>query len=218
MKPYAPRTSAVHDPVRHAPRPVVGLDVDGTLGDYHDWFVEFARLYFGKEIPYGYDGSVSFAKWMGVSKANYRRAKLAFRRSGLKRAMPVYKGARELTCALRSRGALVVICTSRPFLAMEVVDEDTRVWLRRNGIQYDQLLHGERKYRDLKAIYGENRIVAVMDDLEEYLVQAAVLGLPTVLRRGAHNRDVDWRTSADDLGQAQATMLELLGQWEKEYR
>lgn len=198
-------------------RPVFGLDVDGTIGMYHDHFAWFASMYFGKEIRPGYDASVSFAKWMGVSKANYRKAKLAYRRSGLKRDMPAYTDASAMVRALRARGADVIITTSRPFLALEVVEEDTRIWLRRNGIQYDGLIQGERKYRDLSRAFG-SRVFGVMDDLPEMIEQAHAASLPAILRRQPHNSNFFWSASATTIQGAQALALALLDKWETTYR
>lgn len=198
--------------------PVVGLDVDGTMGEYHNHFIWFAEMYFGKEIPRDYDGSVSLARWCGVSKQRYRQAKLAFRRSGLKRAMPAFEGASELARTIRARGARVVICTTRPFLALEVVEEDTRIWLRRNGIQYDNIINGEHKYRELVRSYGLDRIVCVLEDLPEMISQAERLSLPALLRRGKHNSEVTWKTSVGSLPEAQEVILGLLSEWKKEHR
>lgn len=194
-------------------RPVFGLDVDGTIGDYYAHFSWFASEYFGKHIPVAYDGSVSFAKWMGVSKANYRKAKLAYRRSGLKRAMPVFPHAAEFSRSLRRRGALVIVTTSRPFLALEEVEQDTRIWLRRNGIQYDGLVQGERKYRDLARAFGP-RVFGVMDDLPEMVLQADDASLPAILRSQPHNSGFNWKIRAHTLEQAQRIALSWLDTWE----
>lgn len=194
-----------------------GLDIDGTIGRYHDHFAWFASMYFGKEIRDGYDGSVSFAKWMGVSKTRYREAKLAYRRSGLKRDMPAYTDAPALSRALRSRGAEVIICTTRPFLALEVVEDDTRIWLRRNRIQYDGLINGERKYAQLARQYG-HRVFGIMDDLPEMVQQAHDWRLPAILRSQPHNSNFYWSARAHTIPGAQALALALLDRWEATYR
>lgn len=168
-------------------RPVVALDVDGTLGAYHDHFATFAAAWLGTTPHLGYDGTVPFAKWIGCSKTRYRQAKLAYRQGGLKRSMPYYPNARELTVRLRRRGAEVVICTTRPYLHLSNIEPDTVHSLRRNGIQYDGLIMGEHKYRQLCREYGRENIVMVLDDLPEQLDVALSLGLPAVMRRNDHN-------------------------------
>jgi phosphoglycolate phosphatase-like HAD superfamily hydrolase len=173
----------------HRVKPVVGLDVDGTLGDYHNHFIKFAEAYCGKEMRRDYDGRVSLAKWCGISKATYRQVKLAYRQGGMKRSMPCYPNARELTVALRKAGAEVVICTTRPYLHLSNIEPDTTHWLRRNGIQHDGLIMGEHKYRQLVREYGAENVVMVLEDLPEQIEVAKALSLPVVLRRGPHN----WR-------------------------
>lgn len=197
-------------------KPIVALDIDGTLGDYHDHFIRFASSWVGYHIPFGYDGSVPFHKWCGMSKATYRKCKLAYRRGGLKRSMPVYPGARELTVAVRKKGALVVICTTRPYLALEAVEEDTRVWLRRNGIQHDDIVQGEHKYRNLVRMYSASQVVMVLDDLPEMLEQAHSLHLPAVLRVNGHNREAEWKPWIRSLHEAQRLALELIDKYTKE--
>lgn len=169
-------------------KPVIGLDVDGTIGKYHDHFCGFAAAWLGKEPRYGYDGSVSLAKWLGISKARYRAVKLAYRQGGLKRSMPFYPHARELTVSLRRAGAEVVICTTRPYLHLSNIEPDTVESLRRNGVQYDGLIMGEHKYRQLAREYGKENIVMVLDDLPEQLDIALAIGLPAVMRANGHNQ------------------------------
>lgn len=170
---------------------VVALDIDGNLCDYHAWFLQFAELYLGKKMPNPRDNTdgVPLYKWMGVSKQTYREVKLAYRQGGMKRSMPCYPGAADLCRTIRKMGVEVWICTTRPYLRLDNIDPDTRHWLRRNKIQYDGVLFGEHKYRDLVKIVGKDRVVAVMDDLPELLKQAQQVGagLP-ILRDQPYNR------------------------------
>lgn len=178
-------------------KPVVALDIDGTLGDWHEHFRKFLENWTGKKCPPDHrmfttrdgqvlerprwDGSEPFYKWLGVSKATYRQAKLAFRQGGLKRFMPCYPSVAEHVKALR-RVSEVWLCTTRPYLRLDNIDPDTRHWLRRNRIQYDGVIFGEHKYRDLVKIVGRDRIAGVLDDDPQLAKQALSLGLPTLLR------------------------------------
>jgi len=180
---------------RYNRKPIVALDIDGTLGDWHRHFLTFAAQWTGRPMPAPEDinPGLPLHRHMGMSKATYRQCKLAFRQGGLKRSMPVYDGARELTVRLRKAGAEVYICTTRPYLRLDNIDPDTRHWLRRNGIQYDGVLFGEHKYRDLAKFVGADRIVAVLDDLPEMCEQAAqVIGerASVLLRSQPYNQHV----------------------------
>jgi hypothetical protein len=174
--------------------PVVALDIDGTLGDHHAHFIPFFEQWLGRQLPtpWANTGDVPFWRYLGVSKATYREAKLAYRQGGLKRSMPVYPYASELTRYIRSKGYQVWICTTRPYLRLDNIDPDTRHWLReRAKVQHDGVLFGEHKYRDLVKIVGADRIHMVVDDLPEMLDQANKAGVPQqrlILRDQPYNR------------------------------
>jgi hypothetical protein len=171
---------------------VFGLDIDGTLVNYHRHFTQFANLYFGIEVdPDSYTSVVPFYKHLGVSKANYRKCKLAYRRGELKRSVPAlpapYPDARRLTKMLRDWGCDIWLCTTRPYLSHDVVDDATRHNLRRIGVVYQGLIWGERKYHELVRTVGKERIVGVLDDLPEMCDQAMRLGLRPAFAYRAHN-------------------------------
>lgn len=168
-------------------RPVFGLDIDGTLGEYHQHFLQFAEGWLGKEVDRDYDISIPLHKHLRVSKATHRQIKLSYRMGGLKRSMPVYPWAADLTRTLRSWGADVWLCTTRPYLSHDNIDSDTRTWVRRNGIVCQGVIWGEHKYRDLARTLGKERIVATVDDLPELCQQSESLGLNAVLAVRDHN-------------------------------
>ena len=169
--------------------PVVALDIDGTLGDYHGHFIRFAEQYLGRELPdpYAVTGGIPLYKYLHITRTTYRQVKLAYRQGGMKRSMPVYDGAADLTKLIRKNGCQVWICTTRPYLRLDNIDPDTRHWLHRHKIQYDAVLFGDHKYRDLRDAVGVERVMFVADDLPDMLGQAAGLGMRTVLRRQPYN-------------------------------
>lgn len=166
-------------------KPVVALDLDGTLGDYHGHFLRFAAGYFDQKMPDPTEINPGLSLWqhMGVTQEDYRACKLAYRQGGLKRTMPMYEGSDHLTWGLQSEGVEVWICTTRPYLRLDNIDPDTREWLRRNGIRYDAVIFGKDKYKDLVRQVGIGRIVAVVEDLPEYCVQAKIEGIRNVYIR-----------------------------------
>src|SRR5690242_19371376 len=112
----------------HPLAPVVGMDIDGNLGDYHSHFVWFLNYIY---YPNGYGFRGLYADWsktetgefseaLGMDKADYRAAKLAYRQGGLKRCMPLFqedyrKDGRDAVKSeiqyIRSQGIQVWICT-----------------------------------------------------------------------------------------------------------
>jgi hypothetical protein len=162
-------------------KPVVALDVDGTLGDYHGHFLRFARGWFGKEFPSSEEinPGLPLHRFMGVELGEYRQCKLAYRQGGQKRTMPAYPGGSDLTRHIQTSGAEVWICTTRPYLRLDNIDPDTREWLRRNIIRYDAVLFDRvdskgSKYKELAEQAG-GRVAAIVDDLPEMVLVAKSL-------------------------------------------
>jgi phosphoglycolate phosphatase-like HAD superfamily hydrolase len=180
-------------------KPVVALDIDGTLGDYHAHFLWFASVWLGRDMPSALDVNpgMRLSEFMGVPHSVYRECKLAYRQGGLKRFMPVYPFASKLTDEIHNLGADIWLCTTRPYLRLDNIDPDTREWLRRNGIQYDAVIFGgledePNKYPELVRQVGADRIVAAVDDLPEQVNMAMVAGIRTVyVRDQPYNRDLN---------------------------
>lgn len=177
----------------HPHAPVIALDIDGTSGDHHGHFTRFAEAWTGKPMPPvdEFTGGVHFSKHLGISRATYNQVKLAYRQGGLKRSMPVYEGIGEFTRHVRRQGVQVWICTTRPYLRLDNIDPDTRHWItKRARMQYDAILYGPHKYRDLVRAVGRDRVLVVYDDLPEMIEQAESLGLPAYLRAQPYN--IEW--------------------------
>jgi hypothetical protein len=197
-------------------RPAVGMDVDGTAAYWHEHFLWFAGLYLGRQMPPQYLGTAPLHIEMGISKRTYRQVKLAYRQSGLKRAIAVREGAAELARDVRKAGAELWVCTTRPYLRLDNIDPDTRAWLRRNRIQYDGVLFGERKYADFARLVGSGRVIGVIDDLPEQVEKAFVAGLPARLIERQYNQDhpyVKEGHSLPSLHAARDWLLEEIEKW-----
>jgi hypothetical protein len=204
-----------------ADKPVIGLDIDGTLGDYHGHFLKFAEGWFGRRMPgpEEVNPGLPLYRFMRVTKRDYRECKLAYRQGGMKRTMPVYPGADLLTKSVRAAGAEIWLCTTRPWQRLDNIDPDTREWLRRNKVEYDYVLYGEDKYEELERQAGKERVIAIVDDLPEMVFEAAQLGLgPRYLRNQPYNEYAtpgmfgDYQRF-DDLGALRNDLLFLTQGW-----
>lgn len=206
-------------------KPVVALDIDGTLGDFHTHFLWFATRWLGKPMPSATDinPGLRLHKFMGVTLREYQECKLAFRQGGIKRWMPCYEGAAELTTSLHRAGAEVWICTTRPYLRLDNIDPDTREWLRRNKIKYDAILFGDDKYRELKRQAG-GRVAGVLEDLPALWAEArrlfpnAYICLRDQPYNGGEIGDPPYfyppnLRSVNNLEQAQKILLEAVREW-----
>lgn len=130
--------------------------------------------------------------------------------------MPVVDGASELTTSLRRRGAIVVLCTTRPYLSLEGVDEDTRHWASRSKVAHDFIIWGENKYRDLSR-FG-SRVVGVLDDEPVMLRQALDCDIMAIAINRPYNRDAEAGAYAPDLFAAKDYMHKQLDIWEEANR
>lgn len=205
-------------------RPIVAVDIDGTLGDYHGHFLKFAGEYLGPdywapEVDYVYDGSRRFRDWFcevfEVELRTFRDIKLAYRQGAQKRMMPAYPNATVFMRSLRQRCELWVT-TTRPFMRHDSIDPDTREWLRRNEMPYAHMLYDDDKYGRLAELVDPERVVAVLEDEPEQYDRAEELGMLPILRKQKYNRGVR-RTIMADLEAAHLMILEHLNIWEKRY-
>jgi hypothetical protein len=186
------------------PRPIIALDIDGTLGFYHAHFMRFACDYWAIRHPReSWHGDVPYHKWIGLSKPKYREAKLAYRRGGLKRTMPIMNPFEaSFVRTLRGKGAEVWYCTTRPYLSMENIEKDTLFWLRRNGFQHDGLIFGEHKYRNLRDVVGAQNVIGGLDDLPEMVFQGQACGMPIALAKREYNECDLWGSGFYDVQDA----------------
>lgn len=184
----------------HKVKPVVAVDIDGTIGNYHLHFICFAEEYLGRGprdihnvIFNHYDGKGLFRDWFTevyeVSVEIFRDIKLAYRQGGMKRTMPMFSWADRMIELFRAEGAEVWITTTRPYLRLDNVDPDTREWLSRNGIEFDGLIYDKYKYKILSERIDPNRVVAVLEDLLDKVNEAGrIFGYGNVFwRRTPYN-------------------------------
>lgn len=208
-------------------KPVVCLDIDGTMADYHGHFLKFAAQWLGIEDDgwaMEYDGSEDLATYMDIEKRLYRQIKLAFRQGGMKRSAPMFPHANVLARNLRSLGVEVWVTTTRPYLRMDNIDPDTREWLSRNGIPFDHLHYDDDKYSSLLDMVDRERIVCVLDDDPKQVSRALEVGIEMALwRRTRFNSSallpatvrVPW--SVPSLQDAEQVIIKLLGEWRAEH-
>lgn len=175
-------------------KPVVALDIDGTLGDYHGHFWSFAELYLNEYRAYAYRGVGKFRDYtcneFGISLETWYDIKLAYRQGAQKRSMPVEPWASELSKEIRLAGCELWLTTTRPYLRLDGIDPDTRFWLDIHDIEYDKLLYDQDKYAMLAHQIDPHRVIAVIDDLAFNLDYAEMMFGPEVcfLMAGGHNR------------------------------
>jgi len=202
-------------------RPVVAVDIDGTLGDYHGHFQQFAEGWLGKAGVHmdRYTGAEQYSHWFcttyDVDVTTFRAIKLAYRQGGLKRTMPPHPEAHSMVASLRQR-AEVWLTTTRPWERYDRVDPDTREWLRRMGIAYDALLFDEDKIATLYSHVDTARVVAVLDDEPEVLCYVDY-GMPILLQT-QYNELAWWDgVRASSLPGALFIINQLIDEWIRQH-
>jgi phosphoglycolate phosphatase-like HAD superfamily hydrolase len=203
-------------------RPVVAVDIDGTLGDYHGHFLDFAEQYLGHELDRSYRGSPEFREWFAtknnVGSEEYRAIKLAYRQGGLKRSMPVFDGAQSLLREILAHDAELWLTTTRPYLSLDTVIPDTVHWLERNAMaDYDGMLFDEDKYTQLVERVEPDRIVAIIDDLPEMCDAAdKAVGRSVAILSGTYFNSFFWDRRSD-LWDVVAGIGSLIEKWKEEH-
>lgn len=204
----------------HLIRPVVAVDLDGTLGDYHGHFEDFAMDWLGIGwVTNSYTGDIRYREWFcdayGVDETTFRLIKLAYRQGGMKRTMPAHREAGWVMRSL-AKQAEVWVTTTRPWARYDRVDPDTVEWLRRNRISHDGLLFDEHKIDELYERIDPSRVVAVLDD-EPRVLEDVVAGVPILLRT-QYNGQAEWDgTQASSLPGAKIIIDQLLHDWNEEH-
>lgn len=201
-------------------RPIVALDLDGTLADYHGHFLEFAAGYLRLEaIPKDYRGDISFRtwfkEWSHIDDATWDRIKLAYRQGGMKRSQPIFSGAKMVVEEVYYNGAEVWITTTRPYLRLDGIDPDTRFWLSHHNVRYEGLLYDEDKYVRLAENVDNGRVVAVLDDLpEQYDAAEKMFGKQVpILRKNRYNVNIRRSNAAINLGAATTMITSRIKEW-----
>lgn len=208
-------------------KPIFVGDIDGTLGDYHAHFFSFVELWRGESSFGGngltqsaiwkrnYDGSTDLATFLGLTKVEYRKIKLAYRQGGMKRCMPQVPYAHRTMHSIKDLGYEIWIATTRPYNRLDNVDPDTQFWLANNDLPYDHLLYGEDKYEELVRQVDQERIVLVLEDLPEQFDRGKLLGLPMVQKGSRYNTSNTARRSprVRDLEEVLPTLRRKAEQW-----
>jgi len=204
-------------------RPVVALDIDGTLGDYHSHLLQFMRAYTGYGYLPGlrrpYSGKERFSEYcmeqFDIDLRTFRDIKLAYRQGAQKRSMPVKVGASNLTKQLVMDDAEIWITTTRPYLRLDGIDPDTRFWLDHNEIDYYGLLYDEYKYRQLARCVDPARVAAVLDDLPDQLDEALMLfpNADIYMLRNEYNYEILREPVIPDLRAAVDKMVMSVRRW-----
>lgn len=167
----------------------IGIDIDDTINNLSDILVEYAIKYNNEnsikhEIKqYKYD----FEEAFGWNKEQEEGFKEKYIGKCLSEAT-VKKGAREYIQKLKDEGNKIFIITARtPEETVQNIENISREWLERNGINQDKL---EMGCLQKVSKCDENNIDVFIDDnIEHCRAVNSELGIPVILFDSIYNQD-----------------------------
>lgn len=131
------------------------IDIDGCLVKYPDHFIDWVEKTY-------------HLKFMDIKEAKnrlglktYEKIKNNYRKSGIKRLLPIEPGAKETLDKLSRDKYLIWILTTRP--KIHPVFEDTIFWLEKKGIPYTKLLFVKNKINFINK-HLEKKLSILIDD------------------------------------------------------
>lgn len=205
----------------HPLAPVLGMDIDGTMGDYYEHFRWFAELYLQRpvRIVWEFTDSGEFSEALGMDKETYRQIKLAYRQGGMKRSLPAFAGMGNAIRYIRERLEIQVwVTTTRPWQRLDNIDPDTQFWIQHNIGRVDGVIYGEDKYLDLRDIVGSERIIGIVDDLPENVVAAQSLGIRAAIAAGGHNEPFRKVRRGVPVVHDSGDLMKLVTTWSSDHR
>lgn len=139
---------------------IVITDIDGCLTDYPKVFLSWVSEYKGISF-----NSLEALK-ASMSHDDYEALKYSYRISGVKKSLPVYPNAKETLEMLKRSGMEIWIVTRRP--NWEPVVSDTKFWLGKNNLPYDEIFFVANR-KDFFKNTLDSGVRVVIDDEYEVL-------------------------------------------------
>lgn len=160
---------------------VAGIDIDGVLGDYENWFLQYCKDIHDLEF-----NSINELK-KSIDIIKYEEIKSLYRQSGYKAIMPVCQGASKFTHDLKDKGYKVLILTARPYKEYYTIYPDTLKFLNDNDIYFDGIIFSEEKH--LKIIKEFPNLSFMIEDNVEIAIQISKLKYKVYLKIHEFNYD-----------------------------
>lgn len=167
-------------------QPVLVTDLDNTLCDFNGHLLAYLR---GQGLLPG-NGSYSgeSSGWLGLGYEQFRKYKDEFDAIGLHESIPAFDDAWRFLDKARAAGWYVEVHTARPGEHSQQIALQTWRWFGEHRIHPDRLVFGEA--RRVLAAYSyatHGRRVLYLEDRPDYALEAARLGIRTVVRRQPYN-------------------------------
>jgi len=138
-------------------RSIVGVDIDGVLGNQVDGVLARVNARLGSSLSYGHIvhwdvplGDTSFKPEIAEAMKDPRYVL----------EMPVHDGAGQMLAALTERYTVKII-TVRPCSVMRLTEQ----WLVANGLPYNELVRGREEFK------SEHCVDALIDDYPRNLAE-----------------------------------------------
>ena len=136
---------------------VCAIDLDDTLNEWHKFFVKT----FNEKNGTHFLSDAEIRR--GTNSLVYADFKHWWRNSGVKKDIPVKKGAAEITKYLKKQGYRIVIISSRPYKQYFRLFPDTIDWLNDNKITFDDIYFEEDKHLKILKYFPELKFMIEND-------------------------------------------------------
>jgi 5'(3')-deoxyribonucleotidase len=188
---------------------VLGVDLDGVVGDFYAYMRVVAAEWLGKpldDLPT--EVQYSLPEWGLTGETYIAMHRFAVTQRGLFREMEPIEGAPPTLRRLSDHGVHIRIVTHRLFIAhfhREAVQQ-TIDWLDHYGIPYSDLCFTGEKVAVGADLYIEDA---------PHNVEALRTVAPTIVFTNSTNRSIDG-LRADDWSQAEELVLQQKAEWERD--
>jgi hypothetical protein len=135
---------------------IIGIDIDGVLGEYPEWFLQFVF----NETGFSFNSLEEVKNNLGSLK--YEQLKSQYRQLGWKATMPACKHASKFTNIIHEKGYKVIILTARPYKEYYTIYPDTLKFLNDNNIYFDAIIWDKEKH--LKIIKEFPKMLFMVED------------------------------------------------------
>ena len=115
------------------------LDIDGPISKYPQCWIDYINI----EENSNFTSKQEAKEKIGLE--NYKKLKHSYRLSDYKANLPVNDDIYIIIENLRKLNYSILLMTSRPFMFYPELFSNTKNWLERNNIYFDQLLQKTEK-------------------------------------------------------------------------
>jgi hypothetical protein len=172
---------------------VVISDIDGTLADYRQGFIQWLIAEHNEDLPPDSASSLAMEIDLGLSYPTYVRYKEEFEASGGYHELPVYPDVPPTVQELAKRSVQFIAYTARPAQSFSRIWNDTWGWLNDVGMEsyFSEVRIGkEQRIARACELKEAGHPVVLLEDEPDTALRAAHAGILVFLRAQPYNAGI----------------------------